>query len=33
MHFLYTDESGDNGFSTGSTEFFVLAGLSIESQF
>ncbi|MDM8559578.1 DUF3800 domain-containing protein [Candidatus Parabeggiatoa sp. HSG14] len=33
MNFLYTDESGDNGFSTGSTELFVLAGLSVESQF
>lgn len=31
MQLLYLDESGDNGFAPGSTELFVIAGLSIES--
>jgi hypothetical protein len=32
MELLYIDESGDNGFSPGSSEYFILAGLSIDSQ-
>ncbi len=32
MELLYIDESGDNGFSPGSSEYFILAGLSIESH-
>jgi hypothetical protein len=31
MELFFIDESGDNGFAPGSTEFFVLAGLSIEA--
>ncbi|MDY6994927.1 MAG: DUF3800 domain-containing protein [Pseudomonadota bacterium] len=31
MELLFIDESGDNGFAPGSTEFFILAGLSIEA--
>lgn len=33
MEFLYIDESGDNGFAQGSSEFFILAGISIESKY
>lgn len=32
MELMYLDESGDNGFSAGSSEYFILAGLSIESR-
>ncbi len=31
MEFLYIDESGDNGLQEGSSEFYILAGLAIES--
>lgn len=33
MELLFIDESGDNGFSEGSTEFFILAGISFESSY
>ncbi len=33
MEILFIDESGDNGFSEGSTDYFVLAGISIESTY
>jgi len=29
MHLFYVDESGDNGFQVGSTDYFILAGVSI----
>lgn len=29
MELLFMDESGDNGFASGSTEHFILAGISI----
>jgi hypothetical protein len=32
MEFLFVDESGDNGFSEGSTNTFTLAGIAIESN-
>lgn len=31
MEFLYLDESGDNGLQEGSSEFYILAGVAIES--
>jgi hypothetical protein len=33
MEFLFIDDSGDNGFSEGSTEFLILAGISVESSY
>jgi Protein of unknown function (DUF3800) len=32
MELLFIDESGDNGLVEGSTEFYILAGISIESS-
>jgi hypothetical protein len=32
MEFLFIDESGDNGLAEGSTEFYILAGISIASS-
>lgn len=32
MEFLYVDESGDNGLQEGSTEYYILAGVAIESN-
>jgi len=31
MEFVFIDESGDNGFASGSTTFFILAGIAFES--
>jgi len=33
MKLLYIDESGDNGFAEGSTDFFILAGISLDAQY
>lgn len=33
MEFLYVDESGDNGLQEGSTEYYILAGVAIESHY
>jgi hypothetical protein len=32
MELLFMDESGDNGFAEGGTEFYILAGISIEAR-
>ena len=32
MEFLFIDESGDNGLVKGSSDFYILAGISIEDQ-
>lgn len=32
MEFLFIDESGDNGLAEGSTDFYILAGISIEAS-
>lgn len=33
MEFLYMDESGDNGLVEGSTDFYILAGVAIETNY
>lgn len=33
MEFLYMDESGDNGLVEGSTDFYILVGVAIETNF
>ena len=33
MEFLFIDESGDNGLVKGSSDFYILAGISIEDRY
>jgi hypothetical protein len=33
MELLFVDESGDDGLAQGSTDFYILAGVSIEDRY